>query len=95
MDKEKNCFNCAFCEAAMDILTPTGLVCRKQYDRWFPGGIPDKQICEKHKFPTGITIKEKMGEETIHAIWLLKKSEGWSREMFEELVEKDSAWVGD
>lgn len=93
--ERKNCFNCAFCNFALDMLTTTGCVCQKQDDRWFPGGIPDKYICEKHKFPTGITIREKMGEETIHGIWLLKKAEGWSREMFDEVVEKDSVWLED
>ena len=94
MGKEKNCYNCAFLGAPMDIPTPSGVMCQKQNDRWFPGGIPDKEICDRHKFPTGITVREKLGEESVHGLWLLQKSKGWSRELFDMFLEKDSAWLG-
>lgn len=93
MEVEKSCLNCAFCEMSIDIPTPTGFMCQKQDDRWFPGGIPDKCICENHKFLTGITIREKIGEENVPGLWLLKKAEGWSREKFDRALENDSAWL--
>lgn len=93
MEKEKNCYNCVFCEAAIDIPTPSGFMCQKQDDRWFPGGIPDKQICERHRFETGITIREKIGEESVHGLWILQKAKGLSRELFDMFLEKDSAWL--
>ena len=67
----------------------------KQDNRWFPDGIPDNRICEKHRFPTGITVKEKLGEDTVNGLWLIQKSKGWSREMFDRFSEQDSAWIGD
>lgn len=93
MREEKNCLNCAFCETTRDIPTPTGFMCQKQNERWFPGGIPDKMICERHKFETGISIRDKIGEESVNGLWLIQKAKGWSREMFEMFVNKDSAWL--
>ena len=90
---DKNCLNCAFCEAAQEVMTPSGFICQKQIDYWFPAGIPENQVCENHKFKTGITIREKLGEETINGLWLIQKSKGWSRELFDEFCEKDSAWI--
>lgn len=94
MEKEKNCYKCAFCKPSIDIPTPSGFMCQKQNDRWFPGGIPDKEICERHKSRTGITVREKLGEEGIHGLWILLKAKGWSREIFELFLENDSAWLG-
>lgn len=93
--KKRNCLNCVFCKVQIYPPSPSGFMCQKPDDKWFPGGIPDKRICEKHKFPTGITIREKIGEENILGLWLLKKTEGWSREMFDEALENDSAWLED
>ena len=90
---DKNCLNCAFFEAAREIPTSSGLMCQKQIDCWFPTGIPENQACVRHKFKTGITIREKLGEETINGLWMIQKSKGWSREMFDEFCEKDSAWI--
>lgn len=95
MEVEKSCLNCAFCDIARDIQTPTGYMCMKQDDRWFPDGIPDKRICEKHRFSTGITIREKLGENALVGLWIMCKSNGWSREMFDRFSEQDSAWIGD
>ena len=92
--KEKSCFNCAFCSASTGhFITPTGFICEKQDDVWYPGGIPDSRCCEKHRFPTGITIREKFGEESIPALWLIAKSRGISRVDFGRLLERDSCFI--
>ena len=91
--EERNCFNCVFCEAVREIMTPSGFMCQKQIDYWFPAGIPESLVCENHKFKTGITIRQKLGEETINGLWLIQKAKGWSKEVFDEFCEKDSAWL--
>lgn len=93
MNSERNCFNCDFCEAEQEITTPSGLICQKQIDCWFPEGIPVNQFGDNHRFETGIAIREKLGEETINGLWLIQKDRGWSRKIFDEFCEKESAWL--
>lgn len=92
IEKEtRKCSNCVFCSSVEGIMTDTGLVCENQDNKFYPGGIPEKGVCERHRFKSGIKVREKVGEENIPGLWLIQKSKGWSREIFEMFLEEDSA----
>ena len=82
-NEERNCSKCAYLESALH-LTPLGIICGNQADRWFPAGIPEEETCDRFVPRSGKTVKEVAGKEFIEELRSRLK-----RQLLEELSEEE------
>lgn len=95
--QEKSCYNCAHCEAFRDGLfgygPSHGLMCQNPGDMFYPDGIPEAKICDRHSFKRKMSIEEAYPEKVGDFV-AYYKTKGMSDEFIEMFLKSDAGILG-
>lgn len=95
--QEKSCYNCAWCEALFngisDMRTPSGMLCNNQADKFYPDGIPEAKVCDRHSFRAKVSMKEAYPER-VEEFTAYLKEHGMDDEAVEMFLREDAGILG-